>query len=103
MIAPARARSALGVSQIRSGMCQIRSGHREHQKHIYSCSSLVNDPAPGEREQEKLCFFTYSENLRKSKFVCAGKREEHGAAARGRPPGWHPRVVFPRSPTGPPG
>ena len=51
MIAPARARSALGVSQIRSGMCQIRSGHREHQKHIYSCSSLVNDPAPGERKQ----------------------------------------------------
>ena len=51
MIAPARARPALGVSQIRSGMCQIRSGHCEHQKHIYSCSSLVNDPAPGERKQ----------------------------------------------------
>ena len=61
MIAPACARSALGMSQIRSGMRQIRSGHREHQKHIYSCSSLANDPTPGEEGARKLCFFVCSE------------------------------------------
>ena len=96
MIAPARARPALGVSQIRSGMCQIRSGHCEHQKHIYSCSSLVNDPAPGEREQRSYASSRILKLVQVQVRVCRQKRGTRsrgpGSAAGMASPGSLPEV-----------
>ena len=96
MIAPTRARSALGVSQIRSGMCQIRSGHREHQRHIYSCSSLVNDPAPGERKQGSYASSYILKLAQVQVRVCRQRRgtrrvQRPGVGRRDGIPGWSSR------------
>ena len=85
MIALACARSALGMSQIRSGIRQIRSGHRECQKHMYSCSSLANDPTPGQEGAGELFPFVYSETCASpSSCVQAKEREKEPRSGVGR-------------------
>ena len=85
-----------GRGQIRSGMCQIRSGHREHQRHIYSCLSLVSDPAPGERKQGSYASSCILKLAQVQVRVCRQRRgtrrvQRPGVGRRDGIPGWSSR------------